>query len=107
MKQSLTNIYTEYSLFEKVILAHPLKELLYFTIKSLVATTGTVQVEQKFLHFVHTVYLCVPIKSVNKQKHFFLHYIKRLSFIMKAHGVLCEVATEFHYKTLCTPGVIA
>jgi len=43
MKQSLINISTEYSLFEKVILAQLLKKLFYFTIKSLVATTGTVQ----------------------------------------------------------------
>jgi len=44
MKQSLINISTEYSLFEKVILAQLLKKLLYFIIKFLVATTGNVQV---------------------------------------------------------------
>jgi len=43
-KQSLINISTEYNLFEKVILARLLKKLLYFIIKFLVATTGTVQV---------------------------------------------------------------
>ena len=45
------------------------------------------------MHFVHTVYLCIPYGSNNKQRLFFLYGIHRLVF-------LNEALTEYLYTGL-------